>query len=141
MIDDERPLIDFENHKVLSEVFPWRIDAAPEMRRCSECGSASQDLSASALTLCQAPPRQSTAGTHASLLRCAPGARERMERTVPTVREDRNHMPHMLRDNAAGDRHLRQLRHISWHPTSGKTGYPGAGNRTRERPERVEHTG
>jgi len=50
LIDDERPLIDFENPKVLSEVFRGGSIAAPEMRRCSECGSGPRDVPASALT-------------------------------------------------------------------------------------------
>jgi hypothetical protein len=48
---DERERIDFETSYVLAEVFPARIEAPAGMRRCSQCGSQSQALSAWKLTV------------------------------------------------------------------------------------------
>lgn len=48
---DERSRLEFEEPRNLAEVFPSRIDAPPELRKCSRCGKASQALPASKLTV------------------------------------------------------------------------------------------
>lgn len=49
--EDERGRIEFETPYVLAEAFPERIEAGPHLRRCSQCGSDSQALSAWDLTV------------------------------------------------------------------------------------------
>lgn len=49
--DDERDLIEFETPYSLAEALPERIAAPDRLRRCSQCGSRSQALPASALTV------------------------------------------------------------------------------------------
>lgn len=48
---NERELLDFETPYVLAEVFPARVSGPESLRRCSECGSQSQALQASKLTV------------------------------------------------------------------------------------------
>jgi RNA polymerase subunit RPABC4/transcription elongation factor Spt4 len=48
---DERELIEFETPYVLAEVFPSRILAPEDQRKCSQCGVESRPLPASELTV------------------------------------------------------------------------------------------
>ena len=48
---NEREQIEFETPRVLSEVFPSRILAPEDRRKCSRCGVESRPLPASELTV------------------------------------------------------------------------------------------
>ena len=48
---NEREQIEFETPRVLSEVFPSRILAPEDRRKCSQCGVESRPLPASELTV------------------------------------------------------------------------------------------
>lgn len=74
---DERELIEFETPYVLAEVFPARIGAPAELRRCSQCRLQSQASPASQLTVIK--HRHATQPLGHLRLYChehAPGAKE-----------------------------------------------------------------
>jgi hypothetical protein len=48
---DERGLIEYDTPRVLAEVFPDRIGAPGDLRKCSPCGRNSQPQPASELTV------------------------------------------------------------------------------------------